>query len=61
MNKEEKEAEIENALKGKTINAVHYYLINRAGYFYPNQPEQLVDAAVELSLNDGTFFSFGMR
>ena len=61
MNKEEKEAEIETALKGKTISKVHYYLMNRPGYFYPNQPEQLVDAAVELTLNDGTCFSFGMN
>lgn len=61
MNKEEKEAEIENALKGKSIASVHYYLMNRPGYFYPNQPEQLVDAGVELTLNDGTHFSFGMN
>lgn len=61
MNKEEKEEEIQVALKGKSITQVHYYLINRAGYFYPNRPEQLVDAAVELTLHDGTLFSFGMN
>ena len=61
MNKEEKEEEIEKALKGKSISQVHYYLINRPGYFYPDQPEQLVDAAVELTMNDGTLFSFGMN
>lgn len=61
MNKEEKEEEIETALKGKSISAVNYYLMNRPGYFYPNQPEQLVDAAVELTMNDGTHFSFGMH
>lgn len=61
MTKEEKELQIENALKDKSITAVHYYLLNRPGYFYPNQPEQLVDAAVELTLQDGSMFSFGMN
>jgi len=61
MTKEEKEVQIQQATKGKTITAVHYYLINRPGYFYPNQPEQLVDAGVEFTLSDGTFFCMGMN
>jgi hypothetical protein len=61
MNKEEKEEQIQIALKGKSITHVHYYLLNRTGYFYPDQPEQLVDAAVELTLDDGSQFSFGMN
>jgi hypothetical protein len=61
MNKEEKEEQIQAALKGKSITQVHYYLLNRPGYFYPDQPEQLVDAAIELTMNDGTQFAFGMN
>ncbi|HLP14020.1 MAG TPA: hypothetical protein VK177_18960 [Flavobacteriales bacterium] len=61
MDKEEKEKEIQAALMGKTIAGVNYYLMNRPNYFYPNQPEQLVDVAVELTLSDNTIFSFGMN
>ncbi|HYG51411.1 MAG TPA: hypothetical protein VD905_10935 [Flavobacteriales bacterium] len=61
MTQQEKENEIQHTLKGKKITAVHYYVMNRAGYFYPNQPEQLVDAAVELTLDNGNVFSFGMN
>jgi hypothetical protein len=61
MNQHEKENEIQSALKDKTIAAINYYLMNRPNYFYPNQPEQLVDAAVELTFNDESIFSFGMN
>lgn len=61
MNQQEKEQHIRQALLNKTLKAAHYYLINRPGYFYPNQPEQLVDAAVELQFGDESFFSMGMH
>lgn len=61
MTEAEKQQEISHAVMYKTIQQVHYYLLNRPGYFYPDQPEQLVDAAVELGFSDGSFFAFGMN
>lgn len=61
MNQQEKEAFIKQCLEHQTIKAVNYYLINRPGYFYPDQAEQLIDAAVELELENGNVFSMGMH
>lgn len=61
MTQQEKDVFVQEALQNKTLQAVHYYLLNRPGYFYPHQPEQLVDAAVELCFEDGSFFSMGMN
>jgi len=61
MTQEEKNELVQQAVQNKTLQAVNYYLLNRPGYFYPDQPEQLVDAAVELQFEDGSFFSMGMN
>ncbi len=56
-----KEKEISDFLKERTIKSASYYCLNKPGYLFPNAPEQLVDAGVELELDNGTFFSFGMN
>lgn len=61
MTQEEKETQIKSATVNKTIETVNYYLLNRPGYFYPDQPEQLVDTAIEFVFSDSTRFSFGMN
>lgn len=61
MNQADKQSEISLSLNAKTVTGVNYYLMNRPDYFYPNQPEQLVDCGVELVFSDGSFFSMGMN
>jgi hypothetical protein len=56
---QQRQNEITAWLKGKKIMDVRYYLMNREGYLHPDSALQLVDAGIELQLDDESFISFG--
>jgi hypothetical protein len=57
--KQKREEEITGWLKGKTITEVNYFLMNRDAYLHPGSPQQLVDAGVELQLDNTFYVTFG--
>ena len=54
-----REQQLNDLILNKKIKGITYYLLNRPEYLYPNQAEQLVDAGVQLELEDGTCITFG--
>ncbi|MFI5203451.1 MAG: hypothetical protein ACHQF2_03055 [Flavobacteriales bacterium] len=57
--KTKRELDITQWLMGKKITGVTYYLMNRDAYLHPDSPIQLIDAGVQLELNNNEYVTFG--